>query len=349
MQPLPPINRRRQRGKHSADNNRPELAASELLQTNSNQPRSSVLLYHTGLAHPNRIELFVQNARDVLLRWGEHSERQEKLTALRGLVGKQADVIAIPMPAVLSEGDPLRRGMPATLAEHENAVFSRSSWAIIIKSDRLTFDFVTAAEQARFISTLYHELRHAEQAFRVARWWVTKVKDAGETVVQQLHAMLSLPKIIAQQAFANPLCRPIHPDQDSVSVNAEWNEATRWAEELLANSEGISVAGAVRRVLVERRVEYKARGSRRAQSDAEYEKLNATKQWLAKPRVEQDRIAFCEAEVKLKQAFTNYAALAVEQDAWFVGAEVEKQLIPGEPIHTLERELGHLSGKDSLI
>lgn len=340
----PPINKRPKRGKFGT-NRTEQMSETEASSVASrNEANVQTILgtdLTTGLAQPGQIELFVRDIQGVINRWRELGNSEARRVALQALVVKHLECIAVPAPAVIQEGHHPHSGLAATLAVHENAVFSRGRWLIIIKAARLTSDFVSADDGARFANTLYHEMRHVEQSFRVARFRVSKTPSDLDGVLQVLKERLGLLESIARRALADPLPLPSRREEGMVKI--EWDEAKLWANELFEGPDGVSVSGEMSRTLTERQIQYKVSSSIFAKSYVEYNQLDSVGQALVKPRVEENWKTFRLAEEQLRQAFKAYGALSVEQDAWYVGGEVEKRLNPGAEIHTIEGELNKLT------
>ena len=341
---VPPINKRRQRSKHCADGNRRQLKSDTLSDSDDALIASRIVRYG-DLAIAEQIEMFACDARDVVFRLAEHESRAEKLAALQALLGKHAECIGIPTPVACSEGSVFESGARALLAEHESAVFSRGHWAIIVKATRLDMDFVSLAECARFANTIYHELRHAEQAFRVAQWRVEKTNSKRDLIVQQLRDELGLSEVIARAVLTTSIRHSTQWERThpmSSTANTSLDEITHWAAEILPRDDGVCVSVAASRALAERHAEYMACAQELVKGYAEFRACNSARQWLVKPRVDKNGRAFRHAEEQLQQAFQIYASLAVERDAWSVGAAVERRLNPSGEIHSVEGELEKL-------
>ncbi len=82
-----------------------------------------------------------------------------------------------------------------------NGQFDFTTWTIDINQKLVSKDDVTDAELSDVADTMYHEARHAEQWFRIARWLAgTKKMTAAE-----ISADMSIPEAVAKKACASGL------------------------------------------------------------------------------------------------------------------------------------------------
>ncbi len=82
-----------------------------------------------------------------------------------------------------------------------NGQFDFTTWTIDINQKLVSKDEVSDAELSDVADTMYHEARHAEQWFRIARWLAgTKKKTAAE-----IAASMAIPEAVAKKAAAKGL------------------------------------------------------------------------------------------------------------------------------------------------
>ena len=150
----------------------------------------------TGLASEKSVIAYAAKVGDMFDKWAAKTPavrmrnvvgaanlrlEKEKVTALKGIESDQANV-----------GD---------------AVFNFVTWQIEIDPRILHLNAVTNANAETLADRIYHEARHAEQWFRIARL------KAGEGRTQaQLVADLAIPSHVARDAVARPL-NPLTPAQ----------------------------------------------------------------------------------------------------------------------------------------
>lgn len=116
-------------------------------------------------------------------------------------------------------------GVPPTNHDfrESNAVgaFRQSEWKIYFNIKKLnregdTIDELTQNEAADLANTVYHEARHAEQSFRIARMLAGMEKTA-----EDIASELPIPQEIAEQAVQSPL-------KNTADTKKEFEEAEEW-------------------------------------------------------------------------------------------------------------------------
>ncbi len=111
-----------------------------------------------------------------------------------------------------------------------SGAFNSATWTLKINTTIISKDSVTEAELADLSNTFYHEARHAEQYFRVARWMAGVGRSASS-----IARHLGIPGRIATAAKDKPL-EPIGLlDEllgDDTERAQEIAEARRWAVSL---------------------------------------------------------------------------------------------------------------------
>jgi hypothetical protein len=96
-----------------------------------------------------------------------------------------------------------------------NGEFDSAGWKLDLSRTRFKNPAVTDQEAAEIARTAYHEARHAEQEFRVARMLFGRKTSAADIAEK-----LDMPDEIVAQAKKQPLARN----------TPEWDEAVRWYE-----------------------------------------------------------------------------------------------------------------------
>jgi hypothetical protein len=159
-----------------------------------------------GIDDPAQVLAFVQDGYVIVNTWHTAAERAEALIAALNV---QLDVEGVPgvtySTAALGSG---------------NAEFLATSWAIALDGDSLDpyrTEFFSEEEKADMLRLVYHEGRHAEQWFRIARMRAGMGEDADV-----LAAAMGIPGWVAACAAADPI----------IESNAETREAEEWNDSL---------------------------------------------------------------------------------------------------------------------
>ncbi len=144
----------------------------------------------TGIAGGKALSKYVAGVKGMLAEWGKlpATERAAGLGRQANLRLKDAGV-----PECVIDVQDLAIGL--------NGNFDFTTWSIVVNKKPLEKDTVTTAELTDMADTMYHEARHCEQWFRIARWLAgTKGKKAKDISTE-----MGIPENIAKKAVANPL------------------------------------------------------------------------------------------------------------------------------------------------
>jgi hypothetical protein len=254
----------------------------------------------TGLASAGAVGQFATNIKAPLATWDSYGDDLEKRQrALFEPATKQLEALGAPRITSLLKDD--RLGDESTYA-----AFMPATWMVLIKPSGLRANASDDAK-ARLAGTIYHEIRHAEQYYRIARML------AGKGAEQEL-STLGLRADVIAHARKNPLSPPQQSKQSKngpTEQQREYQEAEAWYA-ATTRYHDMSVK------LDETRDNYYAA---KATQDTDPERYKAA--WL-----------------QYRQAYKLYQSTAVEADAWAVGGVVESTL--GFKPNTLETELAKM-------
>ncbi len=145
----------------------------------------------TGIATAVITKVFAANAYTF---WKEVSNKDKPLKDFADFLMQKVNE-KLPYPC-----------QPMYLASGDTGAFNRVSWVIKMNTSAFSTRGITKVgdlnkdEVANIVDTIYHEARHAEQAFRIAQM---KAKE-GKTA-QQIVTAMSIPALVAQAAANNPL------------------------------------------------------------------------------------------------------------------------------------------------
>lgn len=277
----------------------------------------------TGLAGKKASKGYAKTISKRKAGWNTLSVLQ-RISAL--LDPANAQLAKVGVPAVSGVIDPLG----AMHGTAERAAFNRGLWQVWFNPDYLGPN-ISDEEFGRIANTAYHECRHAEQTFRVARKLAAEGRDAPT-----IAGMIGIPQRQAQQAVDYPLPR---------KSKQEWAEAEAWQLNMEVGPGTVPTPSRADLVNAQKDTalaEYDtARGVWRT-----WEKLfnndpavdPAIKLWydgeMLKPggaarlkaAHENARTDYILKRERAKQAFLQYAMMPVEEDAWATGALIEAHL-----------------------
>ena len=180
--------------------------------------RAAIQRAGTGIAKGETVDDFAEGARGVQSEWADlsASQRANKLGALAN-----AALASVKVPEVTILMTDLGKGSGA---------FNSGSWTLKINTNIVSKDTVTEAEMAALSDTFYHEARHAEQFYRVARY----VAGLGKSATY-ISTRLGIPGRIANEATRNKLKEPGVLDElmgTDKELAQEIAEAKEWTEAL---------------------------------------------------------------------------------------------------------------------
>jgi len=295
----------------------------------------------TGLADDKVAQQYAKAVVKSKASWAG-LDAQRRMEAL--ITPANDALAALGVPKVMPLIDPL-----GTMAGTANrASFSRGTWTMWFNTDLLG-PLADDQDFGRRANTTYHEARHAEQSFRVARRLAGEGKSADV-----IAKTILIPATIAAAAQAKPL---------SAKQKDEWSEADAWLFNMQVDADGESRADQVNAVHTkvvktynEVRGVYRSiqRGANGA-ADADPAIVAIIDEQRKKPggaqRLDEliahwrDQYVF--ARERAKQGYLLYAKMPLEQDAWATGGLIEKHL--GLPPSTPEQELNNLDADERIM
>lgn len=143
----------------------------------------------TGIGQSLSVGEFVTAAKDVEAHWDKLKPKE------------RADKMAAAANAELTKaGVPKTTAVLAKLPGNEAGELNFSAWELKLGSPAFSTATTDSAKMADAASTIYHESRHAEQWFRMARLQAGKGKKASE-----IKSEMGIPARIAAEAAKNPL------------------------------------------------------------------------------------------------------------------------------------------------
>jgi len=138
-----------------------------------------------GLALPSSIEAFAAASTPAAAAIATMKSFEERAEAVRGAINARLTAVGVPpIGAIMKEGG-------------GNAHFKKQTWTVSVDPDFAMRGGPTAP--AELLTTVYHEARHAEQDFLVARH-MARDKTAAEIAAEH-----DIPAFVAEAAKASPL------------------------------------------------------------------------------------------------------------------------------------------------
>jgi len=241
----------------------------------------------TGIAAEAAVGRFVSAGKKLEADWPDlhMTDRAERLT---DAANAELDALGIP-----------NLDMQLHNLGDDHGVFYSKVWAMHVNWNPFIPDVVTTGDMEVVAMTVYHEARHAEQWFRMARLMAGQGTSSAE-----IAASLRLPEAIVAEAEKNAL------DADG---SAEAQEAALWLD---------SRVGPGKEHAQDVMSELRAAAAALDEAVAAYERVE--KNPLVSRRRKAELAAAVDAAYeRYNKAHDAYRALPVEADAWEVTEAVE--------------------------
>jgi hypothetical protein len=193
------------------------VAPSPRVTLAANRARATVQREGTGITKGETVKEFAEGARGMESEWANLSAEQ-RANKLGALANAALATIKVPPVAIIMKE-----------LGSSNGAFDSAAWTLEINTTIISKDSVTEGELASVSKTFFHEARHAEQYFRVARlqagvgWSEAKIAKH-----------LRIPGRIAKAAMEAPIKPPdlLELFGDETERVKEWKEAREWAYSL---------------------------------------------------------------------------------------------------------------------
>lgn len=173
---------------------RPSLAQAKLtVDTHVTPGSAGVIQRKSGLASQSNIITFTTTAREA---WEDTEFKRQPLKALSTYLAKAVnDQLPVPCKIEYSAS-----GVSRGQFDHKTWVIKFNPEEYTKRPEVTTIGQLTREEVAALVDTIYHEARHADQWFRVARVWAGRGCTASE-----IANGLNIPEEIATKAAIQPL------------------------------------------------------------------------------------------------------------------------------------------------
>jgi hypothetical protein len=173
-----------------------------LQRTAGNRAVLARLVINTGLKRKTRTDAFAKDAHDW---WADPANKDKSLKDYGDFLIGKANGVLRTLGSYEVKPNYVNTGSAS-------GTFSRVGWDMTINttkfSDRAGVSKVsdlTLDEAAEIADTIYHEIRHSEQYFRIARIRAANSKKTGADVAKEIAADMSIPDAVAQAAAAKPM------------------------------------------------------------------------------------------------------------------------------------------------
>jgi predicted transglutaminase-like cysteine proteinase len=181
-------------------NGPPELLA--LQRRAGNQAVLARLKINTGLRRKDRTDAFTKEAHDY---WANPANKDKTLKDFSDFLIGKANAVLKAMGSYEVKPNYITTG-------NASGTFSRVTWAMDINTAKFSnrarvskVSDLTLDEAAEIADTIYHEIRHSEQYFRIARVRAAESKKTGADIAKEIASDMSIPPAVAQAAAAVPM------------------------------------------------------------------------------------------------------------------------------------------------
>lgn len=250
-------------------------------------PRTLPRIFRSGLNVAGQAEAFGAEVQgQVVDAWATFPSARARLDKLVDLVNQRLDGAGVPRVAAIFDTGSAGGGH-----------FDDTLWAMAVSQRRLEADTIDITQAQMITEMVYHEARHAQQSWQIARLRAAQgLSAAGITAETGIRAD------IATQAKAAPLVRG---SMDALIAQGWWDS--------------IYGDGAAHRVQVLTELDCAGRAARRAKATMEADPSPA------------NTAAFATAKARFERAHAAYQELPEENDAWATGGRARTGITAGSP------------------
>lgn len=193
-----------------------------LQRTAGNRAVLARLVINTGLKGKTKTDAFAKAARDW---WADPANKDKSLKDFADFLIGKANAALRAMGSYEVKPNYVNTGSAS-------GTFSRVTWDMTVNTTKFSsragvtkVSDLTLDEAAEIADTVYHEIRHSEQYFRIARIRAANSKKHGADVAKEIAADMSIPDNVAQAAAAKPM--KARKDNEYMRVEAKgWEQIT---------------------------------------------------------------------------------------------------------------------------
>ena len=174
----------------------------DLQRTAGNRAVLARVKINTGLRRKDRTDAFSKESRDW---WADPANKDKTLKAFSDFLIGKANAVLKAIGSYEVKPNYVASGT-------ESGSFSRVTWSMDINTAKFSsragvtkVSDLTLDEAAEIADTVWHEIRHSEQYFRIARVRAAESKKTGADVAKEIEKDMSIPPAVAQAAAAKPM------------------------------------------------------------------------------------------------------------------------------------------------
>lgn len=261
--------------------------------------------YGYGMSSNKLIEPYATDMAKLRKKWGKLTSA-ERTAELQKIVDKTAKGAGFPPPKVNPDN---------SLSEGTDGQLDFEHWNIDINDTLLHKPAVTDAEFAELSDTVYHETRHGEQ------WWLIARRDAAEGVAaDKIATSRDISPTVAVAAKKKPL-RKTNPKRDCADAmfNSVYGKGSDARDKTLTDMPTDEAkAGAAGTQADNSQKAYEATVANPRSTDQQ--KQEALKKW------KDDYNSYQQAQASSDKTYAAYRALPEEADAWNVGSRANRSV-----------------------
>lgn len=153
-------------------------------------PRTLPMMFPSGLADEKHEKSFAKAAHDIFDEWDKLKDAKHRALALVKKVNHELSGAGVP-----SVNEFVTKLPGGAVGE-----FDAVNWIMLVDPEAVSKDTPTDEEAGEIVNTIYHEARHAEQSFLMARLLRARGKSAAEIADE-----MPIPAPIATVAAGQPL------------------------------------------------------------------------------------------------------------------------------------------------
>lgn len=236
----------------------------------------------------SQMNSFSSGMADLTKAWPNLTLDQRR-DGLQALVTAQAKSNGFPAPALATPND----------LGHRNGELRSQRWQIAINPQLLQGDKLSSEQAAKLGDTVYHETRHAEQ------WYLMARRESAEGVSRSQLENRGIKKSVAKQAISQPLTS---------------SDCRRPCADALYRS--VYGSGSNARTTVLRNL-----GPTRAAYDNAVRACEDAAKTGNQAEIQRTATELATAYRIYQETYTAYRALPEEADAWDVGGRVNKKIL----------------------
>jgi hypothetical protein len=149
--------------------------------------RTLAAMFPDGLAEQDDMDAFLEDVGQTESDWAD-LDADERRARFAELVNERLRAISVPEVTLATDDDLEVRG-----------VFNPLTWRVTLPVERIN-EAANPDGLRDVYRTLYHEARHAEQHYQIARWMAGQGRSA-----RQIHRETEMPLPVVEQAAQNPM------------------------------------------------------------------------------------------------------------------------------------------------